>query len=339
MNLKNFLRVLIFLFLSTAVINAAEKKEVIISQNKFKIKKVVEDYEELEAFVKQNYPDFIIKEKKEIKTNQVFELEPLIDIVIKEDHKILVAKAPNRSVREILNFLKLEPNEEDITFPSLDEKPDDGTITLFRMKEEVVDEIVQKDFGIVYRESKNPKLKSEVTIQKGEPGQKKVTLKKKTVNGITKASVVIKEEVLKEAVPHIIETPMKSIQTNSTEALSRGSSRKYVMNATAYEAGPRSTGKRPGDRGYGITASGTRARRGTVAVDPKVIPLGTKLYIKSLTPGIEDYGYAIAEDTGGAIKGMKIDLFMNTVSECFQFGRRAVEVYILPADTPQELFR
>lgn len=338
MNLKTIFRVLIFLFLSTAIIHAEEKKEVIIYQNEFKMIREVESYEELEAFVKQNYPDFIIKEKKEIKHNQVFKLEQLIDITIKEDHKTLVTKAPNRTVREILTFLGLDPSEEDITFPSLDEMPKDGVITVFRTKEEIVDEVVQKDFGIIYRESKNPKLKSEVTIQKGEPGQKKVTVKKKTVNGITKASVIIKEEVLKEAVPHIIETPMKSTQVNN-EMLSRGGSRKYVMTATAYEAGPRSTGKRPGDRGYGITASGTRARRGTVAVDPRVIPLGTKLYIKSLTPGIEDYGYAIAEDTGGAIKGMKIDLFMDTVSECFQFGRRVVEVYILPADTPDELFR
>lgn len=339
MNLKNFLRVLIFLFLSTTVINAADKKEVVIMQNQFKILKEVANYEELEAFVKQNYPDFIIKEKKEIKQNQVFELEPLIDITIKEDHKTLVTKAPNRTIREILAFLNMEPHEEDITFPSLDEMPQNGVITLFRMKEEIVDEIVKKDFAIIYKESKNPKLKSEVTIQQGQPGEKKVTLKKKTVNGVTKASVVIKEEVLKEAVPHIIETPMKSFEVNNSEVLTRGDSRKYIMNATAYEAGPRSTGKRPGDRGYGITASGTRARRGTVAVDPRVIPLGTKLYIKSLTPGIADYGYAIAEDTGGAIKGMKIDLFMNTVSECFQFGRRSVEVYVLPPDTPQELFR
>ena len=59
-----------------------------------------------------------------------------------------------------------------------------------------------------------------------------------------------------------------------------------------------------------------------VAVDPKVIPLGTILYV-------EDYGIAIAGDTGGAIKGHDIDLFMNTRSEARSFGRRDKEVYIL----------
>ena len=70
------------------------------------------------------------------------------------------------------------------------------------------------------------------------------------------------------------------------------------------------------------TATGTRAVRGVVAVDPRVIPLGTKLYI-------EGYGYAVAADTGGAIKGNRIDLVMNTVRECRKFGRRQVKVHIL----------
>ena len=85
------------------------------------------------------------------------------------------------------------------------------------------------------------------------------------------------------------------------------------MRATAYTADYASTGKGPGDSGFGITASGTVAKRNkgsysSVAVDPRVIPLGTKLYV-------EGYGYAIAEDTGGAIKGNSIDLFFNSSSE------------------------
>ncbi len=95
-----------------------------------------------------------------------------------------------------------------------------------------------------------------------------------------------------------------------------------TMNASAYTAGYESTGKRPGDRGYGITASGAVARPGTVAVDPRVIPLGTKLYV-------EGYGLAIAADTGGAIKGHKIDLFYENLSDALQFGRRNISVYVL----------
>ena len=100
------------------------------------------------------------------------------------------------------------------------------------------------------------------------------------------------------------------------------------MKASAYDLSFASTGKRPGQRGYGITASGTTARPGTVAVDTRVIPLGTKLYVESLD-ATSDYGFAIAEDTGGAIKGNRIDLFYPSNADAIRFGRRNVKVYIL----------
>lgn len=79
----------------------------------------------------------------------------------------------------------------------------------------------------------------------------------------------------------------------------------------------------PGDgSGSGITATGIRATYGVAAVDPSVIPLGTRLYI----PG---YGEAIAADTGGAIRGYMIDLCMESYSEAMSFGRRNVTVYVL----------
>jgi 3D (Asp-Asp-Asp) domain-containing protein len=86
------------------------------------------------------------------------------------------------------------------------------------------------------------------------------------------------------------------------------------MVATAYTAGC------GGCTGY--TASGYRAGHGIVAVDPRIIPLGTRLYI----PG---YGFAIAGDTGGAIRGNRIDLGFDSLSGALQFGRRVVKVYRL----------
>lgn len=102
----------------------------------------------------------------------------------------------------------------------------------------------------------------------------------------------------------------------------------YIMIATAYDLSFASTGKNPGMPGYGITASGTQARVGAIAVDPSVIPLGTKLYIE-YADGSGGYGYATAEDTGSAIKGYRIDLFFNTYQECINFGRKRVIVYVL----------
>lgn len=72
----------------------------------------------------------------------------------------------------------------------------------------------------------------------------------------------------------------------------------------------------------GITATGLRAGPGVVAVDPRVIPLGTRLYI----PG---YGFAIAGDTGGDIVGDRVDLGFASDSAAIRFGRRPVTVYVL----------
>ncbi len=81
--------------------------------------------------------------------------------------------------------------------------------------------------------------------------------------------------------------------------------------------------------GYvGTTAIGSTAREGAVAVDPRVIPLGTKMYIVS-SDGKFDYGYCTAEDTGSAITGNIVDLYYDTLDECYAFGRRNVKIYIL----------
>lgn len=88
----------------------------------------------------------------------------------------------------------------------------------------------------------------------------------------------------------------------------------YSMVATAYTGGS-------------LTAMGLRPVRdpngiSTIAVDPSIIPLGSKVYV-------EGYGIAIASDTGGAIKGNKIDIYMNSLSDCISFGRQTVTVSIL----------
>jgi 3D (Asp-Asp-Asp) domain-containing protein len=93
------------------------------------------------------------------------------------------------------------------------------------------------------------------------------------------------------------------------ETLQAEQARVLVMEATAYSY----TGSR--------TATGTWPKRGTVAVDPKVIPFGARLEI-------EGYGPGLAEDTGGAIRGNRVDLFMESEAEALAWGRRMVKVKI-----------
>lgn len=93
---------------------------------------------------------------------------------------------------------------------------------------------------------------------------------------------------------------------------------KYKMNSTAYSPTYAETDGDPW-----TTATGLTSGFGVVAVDPKVIPLGSLLYI-------DGYGYAVAGDTGGAIKGHKIDVFFYMPYESMKWGRRNVDVYLLP---------
>lgn len=91
--------------------------------------------------------------------------------------------------------------------------------------------------------------------------------------------------------------------------------------ATAYAPGAHDNGKW-GD----LTHIGTKVRPGIIAVDPKLIPLGSRVYIEFS----DGHGaYATAEDTGGAIKGKRIDVAMATVSEAYDFGMQKAKVYIL----------
>lgn len=78
----------------------------------------------------------------------------------------------------------------------------------------------------------------------------------------------------------------------------------------------------------GITATGTAARQGAIAVDPSVIPLGSRLFVIA-SDGSVVYGFATAEDTGGNINGHTVDLYYNSNSLCRSFGRRNVTVYVL----------
>ena len=128
------------------------------------------------------------------------------------------------------------------------------------------------------------------------------------------------KERIKEPKKQIVAVGTK--ETVYTMTTSRGREIRYTkvkqMVATAYYPGPESCGK----YANGYTATGKKAGFGVVAVDKRVIPLGTRLYI-------EGYGYAEAADVGSAIRGDRIDLCFDTYREAKMFGKKTVKVYIL----------
>lgn len=237
-------------------------------------------------------------------------------------------KTSCKTVKELLSDLKIKVDDDDIVIPDLDtELKSEGKISIIKVDVKVIEKEVEAPFKTIKKKNKELTHKQSRILVQGVNGKNKVKCKEYYAGDKLIKEEVIHVETIVKPIDQVFEEGTKDVFTNDRGDFTARKAIKMV--ATAYEAGPRSTGKRPGDKGYGITASGARAKRGTVAVDPRVIPLGTKLYVKSLTPGVPDYGFAIAQDTGGAIKGNKIDLFMDTVWECLQFGRRPVMVYIL----------
>lgn len=89
-----------------------------------------------------------------------------------------------------------------------------------------------------------------------------------------------------------------------------------------YKLRVESTAYAPGCGDSGRTATGTRPAWGTFAVDPRVIPLGSKIYV----PG---YGWGVARDTGGAIKGRKLDVWLPSCARAIRWGRRSVTITVV----------
>lgn len=163
-----------------------------------------------------------------------------------------------------------------------------------------------------------------------KPAQKKEEQKKETVFEKVKKIKKVSD------VSNIVKQPVQSIKNENKSALKNPGTKEVVINgktvkykkviemkATAYDASYESNGQ-----WGGITAIGTKLRPGVVAVDPSIIPLRSKVYVEG-TDSWGDYGQAVAEDVGGAIKGNRIDLFYSSKDTVKKFGRRNVKVYVL----------
>ena len=161
-------------------------------------------------------------------------------------------------------------------------------------------------------------------ISAGKNGEARNSYKLIRRDGEEVSRELISSETISEPVDEVVKYGIYNTKVVAASAAELSYSKVLECSASAYDPYP------DGGAGTGRTATGRPARYGVVAVDPRVIPLGSLLYIESADNGGSwSYGYAIAADTGGAIKGNKIDLCFNSRSECYQFGRRTAKVYIL----------
>ncbi|HCW3283313.1 TPA: resuscitation-promoting factor [Listeria monocytogenes] len=183
----------------------------------------------------------------------------------------------------------------------------------------------QVKFETVYKEDDSLNKGVEKVVQEGKNGEKVVEYKVTFENGKEKKRDVIKENVTSNKTDKVVVRGTKEkvvatqVSTSSSSASSSSSSapssggKTYRMESTAYSGG--------GITAYGINLSANPGLK-VIAVDPRVIPLGSKVWV-------EGYGEAIAGDTGGVIKGNIVDVYFPNESQCYSWGRRMVTVKVL----------
>src|SRR5699024_3481632 len=197
---------------------------------------------------------------------------------------------------------------------------------ILRIEDETV------EFETVRKDDSSLEEGKEAVLSEGENGLKKNTIEITKENGKEVVRKQVKSEVVKEKQDRVIavgtavkqeEAPVRTVSASSREEESSNqstssSSRQFTVEATAYTANC--------SGGSGITATGIDLRSNpsikVIAVDPSLIPLGSRVWV-------EGYGVAIAGDVGGAIKGNRIDVYVQSESAAEQWGRRNVAVKIL----------
>ena len=245
------------------------------------------------------------------------------------DGESLVVEVPEGTVEEALKFLDVELAKHDEINVNLTDLIKTGmeiNIDRIYYEDKVTTEIIPYTIEATDTLSLY-EGETEVT-QEGSNGERKIVTRYKYVNGEVVETKLISNEVIREPVA---EEKLVGVRTkaNFTVQASNGIlrdadgnlvsySKVITGSCTAYTAEPGA-----------ITSTGQVARYGLVAVNPEIIPYGTRMYICNDYGFV--YGYAVAADTGGALMANTalVDLYYDSVDVCWQFGRRDLNVYIL----------
>ncbi|MBU5307672.1 3D domain-containing protein [Clostridioides mangenotii] len=243
-------------------------------------------------------------------------------VVNGEETKVSTLKS---DVKSILEDQKVKYDDNDIVSTGFNKKLASGDrIEVINVEEKTVKEKKEIPFLTeVIKNANSTSGKTEVK-EEGKAGENEVVYKLTYHNGDLVNKEYVKEIVKTKPVNKVVKevadvdmqvatsrgTSSRNLATSSSKTSTSQNGQSMKVVATAYS-------------GHSITATGTKPKWGTIAVDPKVIPYGTKVYIPQF-----DMVFT-AEDCGSAIKGNKIDIFMNDSSTVYNWGRKTIDIRIL----------
>jgi uncharacterized protein YabE (DUF348 family) len=301
---------------------AAIPVELVINEEETKIWTTTETVQEL-------------LDSQNIKVTEHDKVEPKLNASIKANMEVLVESAfqltmnvggeekqvwtTSTTVADFLEKQSITLNELDRVEPGLEEMVvAELTVSVTRVEKvtDVVEESV--DYAVVTKKDANLTKGTEKVVNIGETGKVAKHYEVIIENGIEVSRELLKTETLKESKDRIVAVGTKVVQQPQVSRGSGKVAKEFTVSSTAFT--PYCNGC------SGITSTGINLKANpnakVIAVDPSVIPLGTKVYV-------EGYGYAIAGDTGSAIKGNKIDVFFATKAEAYRWGRKTVKIKIL----------
>ncbi|HJF32860.1 MAG TPA: ubiquitin-like domain-containing protein [Sporosarcina psychrophila] len=259
-------------------------------------------------------------------------VQKAFDITLNDGGEEKNIRTTSTTVADFLKRENIHLNDDDRLNRKAEGYLKPGSIVAIVRVEKVTD-VVEEPANFAVETRNDPSLLKgrEKVVQAGKKGTVSRKFEIVKENGKEVSRKLLEEKKIKNPQTKIVSIGSKvmvasTMSTNSKagRSVSRGNSgapaggKEFFVTATAYTAGCNGCS--------GITRTGINLRANpnlkVIAVDPKVIPLGSKVWV-------EGYGYAVAGDTGGAIKGKKIDLHVPTKNEAYKFGRRQVKVKII----------
>lgn len=266
-----------------------------------------------QAGIKLNNGDDYTVSTDKITDNSVITINRAMPVNVEIDGDIKTVRTTKKTVGELISSMNLDEDKYFVEGDKNTQLHTDAKVKVLNVSSKLVLRDEVQNYQVIKEPDSALARGNEEVIQVGRNGLNRLLVREKYHKGVKVGEEVVQTSQLVRPVDQVIREGTAEPKIQSTIGL-RSYSQVLYMEASAYL--PYDGG------GAGYTALGIPARYGVVAVDPDIIPLGTRLYI----PG---YGEAIAADTGGAINGYMIDLCMEDYTQAIAFGRRGVEVYIL----------
>ncbi|MDL0419763.1 ubiquitin-like domain-containing protein [Caldibacillus thermoamylovorans] len=255
--------------------------------------------------------------KTKIKQGLKINLDTAFQVVVNDGGEERTVWSTSTTVADFLEQQGIKLNELDRVEPGLDQMIGENVPVNIVRVEKVTDVVEEPlEFATVTQKDSNLESGKQQVVQEGKTGKVQKTYEVILENGQEVSKTLISENVMENATYKIVAVGTKEM----TQLVSRGTEtgKEFYVSSTAYTASCN------GCSGKTATGIDLHANPGAkiIAVDPSVIPLGTKVYV-------EGYGYAIAADTGTRIKGNKIDVFFASQSDAYRWGQRTVKIKIL----------